>query len=144
MVEYKQCRYSFLKAIKQAKCQRQSGVAIQRLSYETYGAASTDNPGLQNKTQSRTSPSCFVRFEDNPPTRPTTKDFGLSFSMANVNKTFKRLPAQTVSLAVSSEQNKQTSWLECLWTYLINPYPSLLSPHASRWPPLFQFPSKLR
>jgi hypothetical protein len=35
----------------------------------------------------------FARFEDNtvPTTWPATKDFGLSFSMANVSKTFKRV-----------------------------------------------------
>uniref|UniRef100_A0A4W5R298 Reverse transcriptase domain-containing protein n=1 Tax=Hucho hucho TaxID=62062 RepID=A0A4W5R298_9TELE len=46
------------------------------------------------------------------------------------------------SLAVSSE-HAQTSWLVCLRTYSINPYPSLLFPHASRGPPLFLFPRKL-
>jgi hypothetical protein len=35
----------------------------------------------------------FARFEDNtlPPTQPAIKDCGLSFSMANVSKTFKRV-----------------------------------------------------
>jgi hypothetical protein len=35
----------------------------------------------------------FAHFEDNtvPPSRPATKDCGLSFSVANVSKTFKRV-----------------------------------------------------
>ena len=35
----------------------------------------------------------FARFEDNtvPPTRPATKTCGLSFTAANVSKTFKRV-----------------------------------------------------
>ena len=35
----------------------------------------------------------FARFEDNtvPPTQPATKDCGLSFSIADVSKTFKRV-----------------------------------------------------
>ncbi|CDQ93598.1 unnamed protein product, partial [Oncorhynchus mykiss] len=37
-----------------------------------------------------------------------------------------------------------TRWLVCLRTYSINPYPSLLFPHASRGPPLSLFPRKLR
>jgi hypothetical protein len=58
----------------------------------------------------------FVRFEDNtvPPTWPATKDWGLSFSVADVSKTFKRVNPRKV----------------CLRTYSISPYPSLLSPHA--------------
>ncbi|CDQ63151.1 unnamed protein product [Oncorhynchus mykiss] len=41
-------------------------------------------------------------------------------------------------------EHAQTSWLVCLRTYSINSYPSLLFPHASRGPPLFLFPRKLR
>ena len=53
--------------------------------------------------------------------------------------TLARLPAQT-----TSSEHAQTNWLVCLRTYSINPYPSLLSPHSSTWPPLFLFPIKLR
>jgi hypothetical protein len=56
--------------------------------------------------------------------------------------TLARLLAQTASPAASSE-HVQTSWLVCLWTYSINPYPSLLSPHASIGSPLFLFPRKV-
>ena len=66
--------------------------------------------------------SFFASFENNavPPTRPTSKDGGLSFSVADVSKTIKRvnparLPAQTAFLAASSE-HAQTSWLVCLQT----------------------------
>ena len=80
-------------------------------------------------------------------TAPPTWDCGLSFSVADVSKTFKRVnrrmaPGPDGILAASSE-HVQTSWLVCLRTYSINPYPSLLSPHASRWPPLFMFPRNL-
>ena len=61
----------------------------------------------------------FARFEENtgPPTRLATKDRGLSFSVANVSKTFKRvtlakLLAQSASLAAPSE-HAQTSWPVC-------------------------------
>ena len=88
--------------------------------------------------------SFFARSEDSsvPPTQPATKDCGLSFSVADVSKTFKHVilrkaPGSTASLATSSE-NAQTSWLECLRTYSISPYPSLFSPLPSRCPPLFQ------
>ncbi|CDR06944.1 unnamed protein product, partial [Oncorhynchus mykiss] len=57
--------------------------------------------------------------------------------------TLARLQAQTASPAAPSE-HAQTSWLVCLRTYSINPYPSLLFPHASRGSPLFLFPRKLR
>ena len=45
--------------------------------------------------------------------------------------TLARLQAQTASPAAPSE-HAQTSWLVCLRIYSINPYPSLLFPHASR------------
>ena len=57
--------------------------------------------------------------------------------------TFARLPAQTSSLAVSSA-HAQTSWQECLRTYSISPFPSLLALLASRSPPLFLYPRKPR
>jgi hypothetical protein len=57
--------------------------------------------------------------------------------------TLAMLPAHTASLAGSSEL-AQTSWLECLRTYSISPYPSLLSSLASRYPQLFLYPRKQR
>jgi hypothetical protein len=41
----------------------------------------------------------FARFEDNtvPPTRPATKDCGLSFSVADVSNTFKRVYSRKAS-----------------------------------------------
>ena len=89
----------------------------------------------------------FACFDDKvPPMRPASKDSGLSFSVADVSKTLRvftlaRLAAQKASLAPSSE-HVQTSWLECLRTYSISPYPSLLFPLASRCPPLFLYPRK--
>jgi hypothetical protein len=75
---------------------------------------------------------------------------GLSFSVADVRHlrhlsalTLAKMPAQTASLTASSEY-AQTSWLECLQTYSISPYSSLLSPLASRCPPLFLYPRKQR
>ena len=41
----------------------------------------------------------FARFEDNsvPPMRPATKECGLSFSVADVSKTFKRVNPRKVA-----------------------------------------------
>jgi hypothetical protein len=79
-------------------------------------------------------------------TQPAAKDCGLSFSMADVGKTFMltlaRLPAPMVSLGASSE-HAQTTWLVCSQIYSL-PIPSLLSPHASRWPPLSLYLRKQR
>uniref|UniRef100_A0A673ZB86 Reverse transcriptase domain-containing protein n=1 Tax=Salmo trutta TaxID=8032 RepID=A0A673ZB86_SALTR len=101
IAKYKQCSYSLHKVIKQAKCQYRDKVESQfngsntRLMWQ----------GLQTITddKKKTSPvadivllpdklnNFFVCFEDNtvPPTHPTTKDCGLSFSVADVSKTFK-------------------------------------------------------
>ena len=131
MAEYKQCSYSL--PIKQAKCQYREkesqfkGSDMRRMWQ-----------GLQTIRDYKRK-TFFARFEDNtvPPTRPATKDCGLSFSVADVSKT--RRPVPTASLAASSEHAK-TSWLVCLRRYLNSPYPSLLSPHASRWPPFVPVP----
>jgi hypothetical protein len=120
-------------------------------------AGSSDNHGLQRGNQpcrrqrhlASGKLNIFARSEDNTasPTRPTTKDCGLSFSMATIRHlnmlTLARPPAQVASLAASSER-AQTSWLECLRTYSISPYLSLLSPHASRCPLFFLYPRKQR
>jgi hypothetical protein len=53
------------------------------------------------------------------------------------------LLAKTAFLATSSE-HAQISWLVCLRTYSISPYPSLLSPHASIWLTLFLYARRLR
>ena len=161
MTEYKQCSFSLRKAIKQAKCQYRDKVESQFNGSDTRGMWQ----GLQSITEYKKKTSAvtdqdvvlpgrlnnfFARFEDNtvPLTLPAIKTCGLSFTAANVRKTFKRvnlarLQAQTASPAATSE-HAQTSWPVCLRTYSINPYPSLLFPHASRGTPLFLFPRKLR
>ncbi|KAK6321588.1 hypothetical protein J4Q44_G00085640 [Coregonus suidteri] len=94
MVEHKQCSYSLRKAIKQAKRQYRDQVESQ-----FNGTTITDYKG---KTSHVADPDVllpdklntfFARFEDNtvPPTRPAPKDCGLSFSVAHVSKTFKRV-----------------------------------------------------
>ena len=98
MTEYKQCNYSLCKAIKQAS------VSIETKWSCSLTAQTRDVCGRVYR-QSRITKrkpvinvllpdklnNLFARFEDNivPPTRPTTKDCGLSFSVANVSKTFK-------------------------------------------------------
>ena len=65
-------------------------------------AGSTDNHGLQRENQHIVDTDIllpdklntfFAHFENNtvPPTRVATKDSGLSFSVAKVSKTFKRV-----------------------------------------------------
>uniref|UniRef100_A0A4W5L6E0 Reverse transcriptase domain-containing protein n=1 Tax=Hucho hucho TaxID=62062 RepID=A0A4W5L6E0_9TELE len=102
MFEYKQCSYSLRKAIKQAKRQYRDKVESQFNGSDTRGMWQ----GLQSITdyKKKTSPvadhdvllpdklnNFFARFEDNtvPPTRPATKTCGLTFTAANVRKTFK-------------------------------------------------------
>ena len=84
-----------------------------------------------------------------PLTRPATKTCGLSFTAADVRKrkTFKRVnprkaagPDGIPSRAVRTCADQ----LAGVFTDIFNPYPSLLFPHASRGPPLFLFPRKLR
>ena len=45
---------------------------------------------------------------------------------------------------LASSEHAQIIWLVCLRTYSIAPYPSLLSPHASRWPHLFLYQRRQR
>jgi hypothetical protein len=92
----------------------------------------------------------FARFEDNtvPPTQPVTKECGLSFSMANVSKTFKRVnPRQAAGpdgIPSRVLRGCADQLAVCLRTHSISPCPSLLSPHASRWPPFVLYPRKQR
>ena len=102
MVEYKLCSYSLRKAIKQAKPQYRGTVDLQfngsdmRRMWQgqhtitdykgkTSYVADTDIL-LPDKLI-----TFFARFEDNTvlPTRPAPKNCGLSFSVADVSKTFK-------------------------------------------------------
>ena len=104
MNEYKQCSYSLRKAIIQTKRQYRAKVESQ------FNGSNTRQmwQGLRSITdyKGKTSPvaeinvflpdklnNFFARFEDNtvPLTLPATKACGLSFSMANVRKTFKRV-----------------------------------------------------
>uniref|UniRef100_A0A8K9XHI6 Reverse transcriptase domain-containing protein n=1 Tax=Oncorhynchus mykiss TaxID=8022 RepID=A0A8K9XHI6_ONCMY len=104
MTEYKQCSYSLRKAIKQAKRQYRDKVESQFNGSDTRGMWH----GLQSimDYRKKTSPvmdqnvllpyrlnNFFARFEDNtvPLTRPATKTCGLSFTAADVSKTFKRV-----------------------------------------------------
>jgi hypothetical protein len=125
MTEYKQCRYSLRKAIKQAKCQYRDKVESQFKGSDTRGMWQ----GLQPITdyKKKTNPvvdedvllpdrlnNFFARFEDNtvPLTWPTTKTCGLSFTAADVSKTFKHVNPSTAA----SSEHAQTSWLVCLRT----------------------------
>jgi hypothetical protein len=104
MAEYKQSSHSLHKEIKQAKRQhRDKGVSqfnssvtrrmwqglqtIMDYKKKTSHVADTDVL-LPDKLN-----TFFACFEDNTvsPTRPATKDCGLSFSVADVSKTFKRV-----------------------------------------------------
>ena len=104
MTEYKQCSYSLHKAIKQVMRQYKDKVESQFNGSDTRGMWQ----GLQSITdcKNKTSPvsdqdvllpgrlnNVFARFEDNtvPLTRPATKTCGLSFTAADVSKTFKRV-----------------------------------------------------
>ena len=91
MPKYKQCSYSLRKAINQAKRQYRDKVE--------YVAGSTVNHGLQKENQPRRGPGCLAPRQTKqllcplventvPPTRPATKTCGLSFTTANVSKTF--------------------------------------------------------
>jgi hypothetical protein len=104
MGEYKQCSYSFHKAIKQTKRQYRDKVESQFNSSDTRRMwqslqTFTDYKGetshvadtdvlLPDKLN-----TFIARFEDNtvPPTRPAIKKCGLSFSMTDVSKTIKRV-----------------------------------------------------
>ena len=129
MAEYKQCSYSLRKAIKQAKSQYRGKVESQFTGSDTRNMWQV----LQTITDYKEKTShvvasyvlipnklntFFARFEDNtvPPTWSATKDYGLSFSMADLRHlsvlTLAKLPAQTAFLAMSSEHS-QTSWLDC-------------------------------
>ncbi|CDQ56120.1 unnamed protein product [Oncorhynchus mykiss] len=98
MTEYKQCSYFLCKAIKQAKCQYRDKVESQFNGSDTRRSAV--NHGLQKENQPRHGHRCLAArqnkqllcFENNtvPLTRPATKTCGLSFTAANVSKTYKR------------------------------------------------------
>ena len=70
----------------------------------------------------------FASFEDNtaPHTQPTTKDCGLSFSLANMSKTFKPVSPRKAAGPDGLQscrprrpsEHEQVSWLECLQTYI--------------------------
>jgi hypothetical protein len=144
MEEYPQCSYSLHKAIKQATPRYRDKVesrfngsdtrrmwqdlqTIKDYKRKTSHVADT-NVLLPDRLN-----TFFARFEDNtvPPTRPATKNCGFSLGVADIRPlsmlTLTRLPAQMVSLAVSSE-HAQTSLLLCSQIYSISPYPRLL-PH---------------
>ena len=122
MAGYKQSSYSLRKAIKLAKCRYRDKVESQFNGSDTRRMWQCLQTITDFKREKQSCPdklnTFFARFEDNtvPPTIP---------------------------LAASSE-HAQTCWLVCLRTYSISPYPSLLSPFASRCPPLFLYPRKQR
>ena len=92
MVEYKQCSYSFCKASKQesqfnGSDTRHMWQGLQTVTdYKRKTSHITDTDVLLPDKL-----NTFTRFEDNtvPPTRSTPKDCGISFSVAEVSKTFK-------------------------------------------------------
>jgi hypothetical protein len=96
MTEYKQCRYSLHKAIKQAKRQYRDKVVSQ---FNGMWQCLQSNTDYKKKTSPATDQDVllpdklnfFAHFEDNtvPLTLPSTKTCGLSFTAANVSKTFK-------------------------------------------------------
>jgi hypothetical protein len=88
MTEYKQCNYTLCKAIKLENSQyRDKVVTIQRLIHDTYVVRSAVNHRLQKQNQPRHG---HRRLAHNALslTRPATKACWLSFSVANVSKTF--------------------------------------------------------
>jgi hypothetical protein len=124
MTEYKQCSYSIRKAIKQAKLQYRDKVESQLNGSDTRGMWQ----GLQSITdyKKKTSPATdqddllpdrlnkfFARFEDNtvPLTRPATKTYGLSFTAADVSKTFKR---QYRCIKAGTERLKNSFYLKAI------------------------------
>ena len=160
MTEYKQHSYSLRKAIKQAKCQDRDKVESQ------FNASNMRRmwQGLQSITdcKMKTSPvadidvllpdnlnNFFARFEDNtvPLTRPATKACRLSFNMANVSKTFQLVNPRKAAGpdGISSRVLRACAdQLAGVFSDIFNQSLSLLCPHASRCPPLFLFPRKLR
>ena len=97
-------------------------------------------------------PMFFTRFEENiffahfkentvPPTRAAHEDCELSFSVTDLSKTFKRVNPRKAAgpdgIASRVSEHVQISLLECLQTYSISPYPSMLSHLASRYQPTF-------
>jgi hypothetical protein len=92
----------------------------------------------------------FASFEDNtaPHTQPTTKDCGLSFSLADMSKTFKSVNARKAAdpgVIPSRVIKACADQLAGVFTDIFNlSLSSLLSPLASRCPPLFLYPRKQR
>ena len=86
----------------------------------------------------------FARFEENtvPLTRPASKTCGLSFTAANVSKTFKCVNPRKAAGILSRVLRASADQLAGVFMDIFNQ--SLLFQHASRGPPLFLFPRKLR
>ena len=154
MAEYKHCSYSLCKVIKQAKCQYIDKVKSQFNGSDTRRMlqAITD---YKNKISHVTDTdvllpdelnTLFAHFEDNTATQTqaATKDCGLSFSVADVSKTFKcvnprktagqdDIPSRVLRACVDQLPDvftdifnlslSQTSCLVCLQTYSISPCP---------------------
>ena len=120
MAEYKQCNYSLRKAIKQAKRQYRDKVQSQFNGSDTRRMWQ----GLQTITDYQ----------------PFRRDRRLAFGQAKHirNATGPDLIPSRVFRACSDQLAGG------LRAYSIFPYPSLLSQHASRWPPLFLFPRSQR
>ena len=102
MTKYKHYSYSLHKAIKQAKRQYRDKVESQ------FNGSNTRHiwQGLQTIMDNHINVllpdklnNFFARFEENtvPLTRPATKDCGLSISVANVSKLFKRVNPRKVA-----------------------------------------------
>ena len=91
----------------------------------------------------------FARFEDNrvPLTRPATKTCGLSFTAADVRKTFKRVNPRKAAGPDGIPSRALRACADQLAGVFTDIFNQSLSqsavPHASRGQPLFLFPRKL-
>ena len=161
MAECKACSYSLRKAIKQAKNvsieRKWSGISMAQTRHMWQGLQTiTDYKGKTSHVADTdillpdTLNTFFARFENNtvPPTRPTTKDCGLSFSVTDVSKTFKHvnpLKAAGPNCIPSRVFRACADQLAGVFTDMFNLSLSQSTvPHASGWPPLFQYPRKQR
>jgi hypothetical protein len=165
MTEYKQCRYSLRKAIKQAKCQYSNKADSQFNGSDTRSMWQ----GLQEITDYKKKTShvtetdvtlpdklnnFFARFEDNtvPQSRPANKDcvpLPLPFSMADARKTFKCVNPQKAAVPDGIPSRVLRACVAGVFTVRLQtfstaPYPSLLSLHASRWLSFVPVPTKAK
>ena len=112
------CSYSVRKAIKQAKCQYRDKVdspSITEDKKKTSQVMDTDGL-LPDKLNT------FFRFEDDTvqPMRPATRDCGLSFSVADVSKTFKYVNPRKAAGPDGPEMPIPAGW--CVYGHIQCPH----------------------